>query len=238
MSQSTQNKLSNKVVEKTISASIKKEIAAVSIGTTTRKGNKELKFLTSKIAKYPFNDLEQARIAGAKLGRHIAEIFQKRGKKNLDGGIIQQIYFQKELFSLAGLSDPEPASNETSPPETVTSTNLEQPTEEAQSQDGFADNAPALTTAESTPEVQPDEESSPNDAPALTTEEAEAHTAEPTSEVQSDEESSLNDAPALTTEEAEAHTAEPTSEVQSDEESSPNEENSSQEVSETAKPAE
>ncbi|MDJ0595336.1 MAG: hypothetical protein QNJ72_36040 [Pleurocapsa sp. MO_226.B13] len=227
MSQSTQNKLSNKVLEKTISASIKKEIAAASIGTTTRKGNKELKFLTSKIAKYPFNDLEQARIAGAKLGQHIAEIFQQRGKKNLDGGIIQQIYFQKELFSLAGLSDPEPASNETSPPETVTSTNLEQPTEEAEA-----------NTAESTPEVQPDEESSPNDAPALTTAEAEANTAEPTPEVQPDEESSPNDAPALTTEEAEANTAEPTSEVQSDEESSPNEENSSQEVSETTKPAE
>ena len=79
MSQSTQNKLSNKVLEKTISASIKKEIAAANISTTTRKGNKELKFLTGKIAKYPFNNIEQARIAGAKLGQHLAAIFQQRG---------------------------------------------------------------------------------------------------------------------------------------------------------------
>lgn len=117
MSQSTHNKLSNKVIEKTISASIKKEIAAANISTTTRKGNKELKFLTGKIAKYPFNNIEQARIAGAKLGQHLAAIFQERGKKDLDGGIIQQVYYQKELLSLAGLSDEEQTSDLVSTPE-------------------------------------------------------------------------------------------------------------------------
>jgi hypothetical protein len=58
MSQSTQNKLSSKVLEKTLTASIKKEIAAIGINTSTRQGNKELKFLTRKIAKYPFDNIE------------------------------------------------------------------------------------------------------------------------------------------------------------------------------------
>ena len=163
MSQSTQNKLSSKVLEKTISASIKKEIAAASINTTTRKGNKELKFLTSKIAKYPFDNIEQAQIAGAVLGKHIAEISQKRGQKNLDGGIIQQIHYQRGLFSLAGLSDEKLQSEpEFSQREDSTSASGEQPTEEIQSRDEFfndeTSSSPEESEVEATPEFQPSNE--------------------------------------------------------------------------------
>ena len=165
MSQFTQNKLNNKVLEKTISASIKKEIAAASINTTTRKGNKELKFLAGKIAKYPFDNIEQAQIAGATLGQHIAEVSQQRGKKNLDGGIIQQMLYQRDLFSLAGLSaeKPQPVLL-SSQREDSTSVDEEQPIEERQSTDEplseetSSEEETEVDIEESTTEFQPNDE--------------------------------------------------------------------------------
>ncbi|MDJ0532943.1 MAG: hypothetical protein QNJ70_10695 [Xenococcaceae cyanobacterium MO_207.B15] len=106
MNQSAQENLTAKALEKTIKASIKKEIVAKGINTTTRQGNKELKFLASKIARYPFDNLEQAKIAGEKLGQHLSELLQQRNKQNLDGSLIQKIAYQKDLWSLAGLSKP------------------------------------------------------------------------------------------------------------------------------------
>ncbi len=44
MNQSVQEKVTAKALEKTIKASIKKEIASRGINTTTRQGSKELKF--------------------------------------------------------------------------------------------------------------------------------------------------------------------------------------------------
>ena len=61
MSQFTQKKLTAKALEKAIKASIKKEVSARGINVTTRQGNKELKFLTNKIARYSFDNLEQAK---------------------------------------------------------------------------------------------------------------------------------------------------------------------------------
>ena len=104
MSQCTQKKLTAKVLEKAIKASIKKEVSARGINVTIRQGNKELNFLTNKIARYSFDNLEQAQVAGEKLGQHLSELFQHRNKQNLDGGLIQQVTFQKDIWSLAGLS--------------------------------------------------------------------------------------------------------------------------------------
>jgi hypothetical protein len=103
MRHSPHNKLSKKVLEKTILDSIKQEIASGEINTFTRQGNKELKFLTGKIAKYPFDRYDRAKIAGTKLGRYIVDISLKKGKKKLDAGIIQQIIYRRNLFVLAGL---------------------------------------------------------------------------------------------------------------------------------------
>ncbi|MGV2829151.1 hypothetical protein [Myxosarcina sp. GI1(2024)] len=122
MSQSSQNSLNSKVIEKTISASIKKEISAASINNATRKGNKELKFLIGQIAKYPFDNLEQAEMAGANLGKYIAEASQKSGKQNLDAGIIHQMRYQGELFSLAGLSEVKPQPEDRAAPVDSTAT--------------------------------------------------------------------------------------------------------------------
>ncbi|MGK7948915.1 MAG: hypothetical protein AB4368_08960 [Xenococcaceae cyanobacterium] len=168
MSQSTQKKLSSKVLEKTIYASIKQEIAAASINTTTRKGNKELKFLTNKIAKYPFDNIEKAQIAGTVLGQHIAKVSQQRGKKNLDGGIIQQMLYQKELFSLIGLSSEKLYSDGDSfSKENSTSINSEQPREKIQSGEFPVNGEPSLSEEaeiESNREFQASEQLSPSSA--------------------------------------------------------------------------
>ena len=103
MNQSAPVKFSSKVLEKTIKTSIKKAIASKGINTTTRQGNKELKFLIGKIAQHSFDSLEQASNVGEKLGEKIVEISQKQGKQNLDGGVIRQLSHQKELYSLIGL---------------------------------------------------------------------------------------------------------------------------------------
>ncbi len=113
MSQSTQGQVTAKAIEKSIKASIKREISAKGINVTTRRGNKELKFLTSKIASYSFENLEQARIAGEKLGQHLSEVLQQRNKQNLDGGLIRQVTYQNSLWSLAGLSVKETSIEET-----------------------------------------------------------------------------------------------------------------------------
>ena len=105
MSQSTQVQVTAKAIEKSIKASIKREISARGINVTTRRGNKELKFLTHKIADYSFEDLEQAKIAGEKLGQHLSEVFQQRNKQHLDGGLIRQVTLQNNLWSLAGLEE-------------------------------------------------------------------------------------------------------------------------------------
>ena len=113
MNQSVHEKVTAKALEKTIKASIKREIASRGINTTTRQGSKELKFLTSKIARYSFENLEQAQIAGEKLGQHLSELFQQRKKPNLDAGLIREVTYQKDLWSLAGLSEAEPHATET-----------------------------------------------------------------------------------------------------------------------------
>ncbi len=114
MSQSTQGKVTAKALQKTIKASIKREISVRGINVTTRRGNKELKFLTQKIAGYSFENLEQARIAGEKLGQHLSELFQQRKKPHLDGSLIRQVTFQNNIWARAGLS-----AEETLPKETV-----------------------------------------------------------------------------------------------------------------------
>ena len=113
MSQFTQVKVTAKALEKSIKASIKREISARGINVTTRRGNKELKFLTQKIAGYSFENLEQARMAGEKLGQHLSELFQQRNKQYLDGGLIRQVALQKNIWSLAGLSVEETPKEET-----------------------------------------------------------------------------------------------------------------------------
>ena len=113
MSQYTQGKVTAKALERAIKTSIKREISARGINVTTRRGNKELKFLTEKIAGYSFENIEQARIAGEKLGQYLAELFQQKKKPNLDGGLIRQVTFQKNIWSLAGLLVEETHSEET-----------------------------------------------------------------------------------------------------------------------------
>lgn len=108
MNQSFLQNLTPKALEKTIKASIKKEITANGINTTTRQGNKELKFLAKKIALYSFDNHEQAKIAGEKLGQYLSELFQQRNKQNLDASVIQKVAYQKDLWSFAGLSSPNP----------------------------------------------------------------------------------------------------------------------------------
>ena len=114
MNQSAPVKFSSKVLEKTIKTSIKKAIASKGINTTTRQGNKELKFLIGKIAQHSFDSLEQATNIGEKLGEKIVEISQKQGKQNLDGGVIRQLSHQKELYSLIGLPVEQPQAIEQS----------------------------------------------------------------------------------------------------------------------------
>ena len=113
MSQSTQGKVTAKALEKTIKVSIKREISVRGINVTTRRGNKELKFLTQKIAGYSFENLEQARMAGEKLGQYLSELFQQRKKQDLDGGLIRQVTFQNNIWSRAGLSVEENYREET-----------------------------------------------------------------------------------------------------------------------------
>ncbi|HHP7230298.1 MAG TPA: hypothetical protein ACFCUY_05500 [Xenococcaceae cyanobacterium] len=103
MSQFTE-KVSTKSIEKILKSSIKKEITAKGINVTNRRGNRELKFLISKIANYPFKNLEQANVAGEKLGQHLAQLFQQKNQQNLDADVIQQVSYQKNVWSLAGLS--------------------------------------------------------------------------------------------------------------------------------------
>ena len=98
MSQSNQNQFSSRVLQQTISGSLKQELAAAHLQTTTRRSNKELKFLTSQIAQYPFANLEQAQTAGVLLGQHLAAMAQQRGQPTLEGGIIQQLRFQPRLL--------------------------------------------------------------------------------------------------------------------------------------------
>lgn len=172
MNPSSQNQFNSKVLKKAISSSIKKEIAAGGINTSTRRGNKELKFLTGKIARYPFNSLEQAQMAGTKLGQHIADISQKRGKNNLDADIIGQISYQSDLLSIVGLpavptqpdnqevqaasAPPEPSTSSTTPTEDTTSIDQEQLTEEIQSSDESTSNNSPLPEVESTSEPSND----------------------------------------------------------------------------------
>ena len=125
----------NKIVKKTIKAGIKKEISVRGIDTTTRKGNKELKFLIDKIACYPFDNQDEARVAEDKLGQHLGELLQQKKKNNLDGGIIRQVANQRDLLSLAGLSMSESKAEQISVedysgkvPLTQTSANKEQMT--------------------------------------------------------------------------------------------------------------
>lgn len=112
MSQSTQGKVTAKAVEKSIRTSIKREISAKGINVTTRRGNKELKFLSQKMANYSFENLDQARIAGEKLGQYLSELFQQKNKQYLDGGLIRQVTSQSNIWSLAGLSIAETLTEE------------------------------------------------------------------------------------------------------------------------------
>jgi hypothetical protein len=128
MSQLSQPKLNVKAAEKTIKTSIKKKIAEKGINTTTRQGNKELKFLVQKLARYSFASIDKAQDAGQKIGQHIGELLQQRNKQNLDAGTIYQVSEQKNLWSLAGLSTDGSKSDEMS--QTSTTTDVEQPSEE------------------------------------------------------------------------------------------------------------
>ena len=59
-----QGKVPEKLVKKTINFCIKQELSAQGIKTTTRQGNKELKFLIDKVARYTFNNQDEVRAAG------------------------------------------------------------------------------------------------------------------------------------------------------------------------------
>jgi hypothetical protein len=210
MSQSTQNQLSSKILEKTLTASIKKEIAAIGINISTRQGNRELKFLSRKIAKYPFDNLEQAQMAGTLLGQQLAEISQQRGKKNLDAGIIQQMLYQRKLFSLAGLStkesQPDKSTLYSSYKEDSISVDREQPTEEIQLTDkAFSDKVSLLEEAEVNPE-EATQEFQPSEEISVSSEDSSADARAAIKNSQITEETSL-------LEEAEIDTEEPIQET-------------------------
>lgn len=112
-------------------------------------------------------------MAGTLLGQHLAEISQQRGKKNLDGGIIQQMLYQRELFSLAGLSTEKPqldkSTSDSDHRKDSTSVDGEQPTEEIQLTDqAFSEETSSsleeaeVDPEEPTSEFQPSEEISPS----------------------------------------------------------------------------
>ncbi len=137
MTQLSQKEFSPKTLQKLLKKSIKKVVAEKGISPTTRKGNRELELLVKKIAKQPFNSLEQARRIGEKLGEKIVEISQQRGKENLDKGVIRQLAIQGEMLFISELSTEESqpssqVSEKPSPEEDSTSIDVPQPTEASQ----------------------------------------------------------------------------------------------------------
>lgn len=161
MSPSNQNQFSSRVLQQTISGSLKQELAAAHLQTTTRRSNKELKFLTSQIAQYPFANLEQAQTAGVLLGQHLAAMAQQRGQPILEGGIIQQLRFQPELFSVAGLGAETPQTEpDSSDSEDSTSVEGEQLTAETQSPEFPVHEATSSLSAEAGVEATPEFDSS------------------------------------------------------------------------------
>ena len=137
MTQLSQKEFSPKTLQKLLKKSIKKVVAEKGISPTTRKGNRELEILVKKIAKQPFNSLEQARIIGEKLGEKIAEISQQRGKENLDKGVIRQLAIQGEMLFISELSTEESqpssqVSEKPSPEEDSASIDVPKSTEKSQ----------------------------------------------------------------------------------------------------------
>ena len=47
------------------------------------------------------------------IGKHLSELFRQRNKQHLDGGLIRQVTFQNNIWSLAGLSAEETPTEET-----------------------------------------------------------------------------------------------------------------------------
>ncbi len=177
MSQSNPNQFSSRVLQQTISGSLKQELAAAHLQTTTRRSNKELKFLVSHIAQYPFVNLEQAQTAGVLLGQHLAAMAQQRGQPTLEVGIIQQLRFQPELFSVAGLGAETPQTEpDSSDSEDSTSVAGEELTAETESPEFPVQEAtssfPAEAEVEATPEFDSSEQLS-TDSEAITPEAAE-----------------------------------------------------------------
>ncbi len=170
MNQSTPVKFSGKVLEKTIKTSIKKAIASNGINTTTRQGNKELKFLIGKIVQHSFDSLEQATNIGEKLGEKIVEISQKQGKQNLDGGLIRQLSHQKELYSLIGLpAEPSQAIEQSSSPNDLASASTVQVIEETDtSEQPINEENPSEEIADTS--EQPINEETPSEETAETSE--------------------------------------------------------------------
>ncbi|MEO0834591.1 MAG: hypothetical protein AAFY16_01030 [Cyanobacteria bacterium J06642_3] len=134
MSQQVQRPIPNKTVEKVIKAKIKQELSAQGINTTTKQGNKELKFLANKIATRPFHQQEEVEAIGDKLAQHLSQLFQQKNKQNLDGNLIHQVAIRKDFWSLTGLPIEEVATTENSP-------RLEEKVSVTSSDDAVAENA-------------------------------------------------------------------------------------------------
>jgi len=88
--------LARKQVGKVIRRSAKKVIALSGIGSS-RKGNKELAHLATRLSKQPFSSLETAQQFGEELGQKIVERSQKNEKDYLGVGIIRQLVLQREI---------------------------------------------------------------------------------------------------------------------------------------------
>lgn len=125
MSQLLRGYISTKKVEHILKAQIKQNLSAKDINTTTKQGNKELKFLVNKVATHAFETKEQVETTGDKLGSYLSELFQQKNKQNLDASLIRQVCTRKDLWSLLGLSVDTNDSDDSFPPQKVSVSNPE-----------------------------------------------------------------------------------------------------------------
>ncbi|MEM8673748.1 MAG: hypothetical protein AAGF83_07730 [Cyanobacteria bacterium P01_G01_bin.67] len=176
MSQPVQRPFPTKTVEKIIKGKIKNELSAKGINTTTKQGNKELKFLVNKVATHPFENQSQIDTTGDKLGSYLSELFQQKNKQNLDASLIQQVTSRKDFWSLAGLAPEIPIAESSSsaqpeqsvappraPPATDDATMLsENSITNTTSQVEVTDNSTTVVTANEEQPVSPTAETMPN----------------------------------------------------------------------------
>jgi hypothetical protein len=97
MNQQNPTNLTGKKLIKLLKKTIKTVVIQKGINPSTRQGNKELELLVRKISKNSFNNLQQAKMVGEKLGETIVEFSQQKGKNYLDKGVIRQIVIQKKF---------------------------------------------------------------------------------------------------------------------------------------------